>query len=160
MRILLKTVACAVAFLAIGAMAADIYRWTDDDGRTHMSDSVPEKYRDRAKRVDVDRNKPTDQQRTDSLKRTKRDSERANAMEQSRTQDGQDAARSASSAAAGAKRPADPNETSCQKAHREYRESQECYAPFHTATLGVKEEAVKQCGPAVADPSQRCGPAP
>jgi TPP-dependent pyruvate/acetoin dehydrogenase alpha subunit len=152
---------CTGALVVTSAIAGDVYRWTDDEGRAHVSDSVPEKYRERAKRIDVDRSKPTEQQRKDSLNRTKRDKERANAMEQSRTHGAQEAARSAASAASGAPvTKANAKETSCEKAQREFRESQECYAPFRTVNSGVKEEAFKQCGPPVADPSQRCGPAP
>jgi len=157
MRIAMKSVACAIAFMCLGAAAGDVYRWTDDQGRTQMSDSVPEKYRDRARRIDIDKSKPTEQERTESLNRTQRDKERAGAMEKTR-QGGKEAALPAASGASRAKKAANPNETPCEKAYRQYQESQACYAPFHTATAGLKEDAFKQCGAAVADPSPRCGP--
>lgn len=34
---------------ALGSVqAADIYRWVDEQGRTHLSDVVPDRYRDSA----------------------------------------------------------------------------------------------------------------
>jgi hypothetical protein len=159
MRTVGKSLALAIALVAVGAAAAgDVYRWTDDEGRTQVSDTVPEKYRARAKRIDIDKSKPTERERTESLDRTRRDKERAGAMEKSR-QGGKEAAQPAASGPSRAKQAGNPNETPCEKAYREYQESQACYAPFHTATSGgVKEEAFKQCGAPVADPSPRCGP--
>src|SRR5436190_857249 len=34
------------------AGAADIYKWVDKDGRTQLSDKVPEEYKDKAVKVD------------------------------------------------------------------------------------------------------------
>lgn len=42
--------------LVLGAppvLAGDVYVWTDQDGRRQISDVVPEKFRNRAKKVDV-----------------------------------------------------------------------------------------------------------
>ena len=49
---------------ALSAQAAVIYRWVDEDGRTHVSDVVPEKYRKSATRVDSSRSEiPTEQRK-------------------------------------------------------------------------------------------------
>jgi hypothetical protein len=47
----------------------------------------------------------------------------------------------------------------CRMRWREYRLSQDCFAPFLTVN-GIKPDAFQQCGPALPDPSAECGPAP
>src|SRR5688572_22583520 len=45
-------IACLLVLLPVApAGAADIYRWVDENGKVHMSDVVPEKYRKSAKRI-------------------------------------------------------------------------------------------------------------
>src|SRR5262245_969082 len=53
------------ALVAPLAHSADIYRWVDEQGRTHISDTVPERYRGVATRLDAKPIEPTAQQRAE-----------------------------------------------------------------------------------------------
>ena len=48
-RLVLSIICCA---LALVAHATDIYRWVDDQGRTHFADVVPERYKSVATKID------------------------------------------------------------------------------------------------------------
>ena len=39
--------------LSLPAMATDIYRWTDQDGRVNYGDSVPERFKHAARKIDI-----------------------------------------------------------------------------------------------------------
>ena len=62
-----RTAAWIVAASAAwAAHAADIYVWTDDSGKTHIADSVPEKYRKSATRIDSSQFEPTPEQQREA----------------------------------------------------------------------------------------------
>ena len=65
------------ACLAFGASATDIYRWVDENGRTHLSDVVPERYRDAATRIDSRSHELTPEQQREARERSAREAERA-----------------------------------------------------------------------------------
>ena len=140
----------ALALLSLPAGAADIYRWVDENGKVHMSDVVPEKYRKSAKRMDTGSSEVSPENRAAAEARAAADRERAKAS------------------AAAAKRqailhpepiaaPKRPAEDECDKAHRLYKQSVDCFAPFMTTRGTVREEAFNFCT-SLPDPSPRCGP--
>jgi len=142
----------ALALLSLPAGAADIYRWVDENGKVHVSDVVPEKYRKSAKRIDTGPSEVSPENRAAAEARAAADRERAKAS------------------AAAAKRqailhpepiaaPKPPAEPECDKAHRLYKQSVDCFAPFVTTRGTVKEEAFNFCT-SLPDPSPRCGPPP
>lgn len=145
-----KAILLAFALLSPPAGAADIYRWVDDNGKVHISDTVPEKYRKSAKRMDTGGSEVSPENRAAAEARAAADRERAKA-----------------SAAAAERRatrhpdpiavPKPPAETDCESAHRLYKESIDCFAPFITTRGSVKEEAFTFCT-SLPDPSSRCGP--
>lgn len=140
--------------------AADIYRWVDQDGRTHISEVVPEKYRKSATRIDSRQYELTAEQRREAEARVAQEKVRAAEAKQRKARsDAVEAANSASAAAAAgsAPRPATTQGTDCATLRRLYRESQECFAPYRTATGTTKAEAFEKCTP-VADPVLKCGP--
>jgi hypothetical protein len=49
----MKTTAllCLLLSATFAAAGAEVYRWTDEQGRTHYGDSVPDRYRNGAQRV-------------------------------------------------------------------------------------------------------------
>ena len=49
------------------------------------------------------------------------------------------------------------SEEDCRAWRAEYAKSQACFAPYRTATGGIKAEAFRVCGPEVLDPSPECG---
>jgi len=138
--------------------ASDIYRWVDDQGRTHLSDVVPDRYRDSATRVDSRQYELTPQQRRESEDRAAREKARA----ATRVEPGVPASPAPASDGPPpplVKRPVErvTATTSCATWWRLYRESQECFGPFHTVGGGIKPEAFDHCNE-IPSPELRCGP--
>jgi hypothetical protein len=153
--------------VAIGASANDIYRWTDNAGRTHMSDRVPEEYRSRAVRLGAGPGQ-TAAEKEAAATRARRDAERLKAFEAARnTEDarGVEQARAAASAsaaasAAGAARRQAETATKavCDQLFAAYLASDECWGRYRLNSRAVRgEEALQACGEPIADPSRRCG---
>ncbi|MEO8805915.1 MAG: DUF4124 domain-containing protein [Burkholderiaceae bacterium] len=156
----------ALAIAAFGAAfslplhAADVYRWVDENGRTQLSDTVPEKYRKSAVKIDSRRYELSAEQRTEVDARTA--AEKARLDEAQRKKALADAAAAASApASAGsvgktaARKPADPA-TDCETLQRLYRESEDCFAPFKTVGGATKAEAFQKCTVAES-PVTKCG---
>jgi hypothetical protein len=142
--------------------AADIYRWVDENGQTHLSDTVPDKYRNSATRVDPGP-EPTPQQREEAEARAAQQKKRADEEAQRRAREAPDAGGGTAPAApAPAIKPAPPappattSDSNCAELLRRYRESQECFAPYRMANGAIRPEGFQLCGPDVADPSGRC----
>jgi len=149
-----KALLLGFALLSLPAGAADIYRWVDENGKVHISDTVPEKYRKSAKRFDSGQFEVTPQERAAAEARAAADRERA------RTSAAVAAEKAKAAAAQPAARPAAPKppaETDCETAHRLYRESLDCFAPFINSRGATMGEAFKHCT-SLPDPSSRCGP--
>jgi hypothetical protein len=138
------------------AQAEAIYKWTDDQGKVHYSDVVPERYRDIAKPVASGVGDPTAQERQAALARAAATAARLQAS-----------ARAASSAPAAA-RPSDPSvprrpakvpnaDTDCETWERLYKESLDCFGPYRTAHGATRSEGYIHCAPIDAPPS-RCRP--
>lgn len=89
----------AFGLACVGTQASDIFKWVDEKGRTHYSESVPEQY----ERI--------------ATKLVRADTTSSNG----------------------------PKSLSCEARKERYRESQECFAPYRTATGGIKREAFRHC---------------
>ncbi len=146
------------ASLAFGAGATDIYRWVDENGRTHLSDVVPERYRDTATRVDSRSHELTPEQRREARERAAREAERANPAPPAAAQVPLAPAPAALPTAV-VKRPAQTvtENTDCATWWRLYQESQECFGPFRLVGGGIKLEAFEHCNE-IPSPELRCGP--
>jgi hypothetical protein len=145
----------AGAALSFAAQAADIYFWTDESGRTHLSDSVPAAYRKSALRIDSSRFDLTPEQQRDAA------AARASLANKASAPVPQPAPVAAprSAGRAGpppATRPGAPAD--CDALQREYIESLECFAPFVNANGSVKPEGFATCK-SVVNPTQKCGSA-
>jgi hypothetical protein len=150
----------AVLFCAYSlAHANEIYRWVDENGRTHFGDSVPGKYKKSATRVHARQLEPTDAQRRQAAERAAL--ERA-ALERARARPAQEENTRASSRTipseqpAGAGQSGNVNALDCETAQRLYRESMDCFAQYMTLR-GPRAEAFDHCK-VLVDPSSRCGP--
>ena len=139
------------AALSFAAHAADIYRWVDENGRTHLADVVPDKYKATAVRVDSAQFEITPEQRREAQARV--DREKATLAEQARASVPQGGT---APAGIGNASPASAPGSDCEALQRRYRESQECFAPFHNANGSLKVEANKVCK-AVENPTVKCG---
>jgi hypothetical protein len=141
-----------LGLLSLPASAADIYRWVDENGKVHVSDVVPEKYRSSAKRIDSRESEVTPQQRAEAEARAAAERAKAEASAAPAA-----AGNAAQPAAQPAPRPPATAQTECEQAHRLYKESIDCFAPFITSQGTTKGDAFKQCT-SLPDPSPRCGP--
>jgi len=140
--------------------ASDIYRWVDDEGRTHLSDSVPDRYKDSATRVDTRRYELTPEQQREAQDRADRERTRSATIEPAAPAPSEaPAPASAAPPQPPVKRPVErvTANTDCVTWWRLYRESQECFGPFHTVGGGIKPEAFDHCNE-VPGPEPKCGP--
>jgi len=129
-----------------------IWKWTDERGRIHYADVVPEKYRSVAKPVAPDTARPSAQERQAALARAAADKSRASSAVAPSP-----IPAAAPSTPATQRRPArgpDPD-ADCETWTRLYEESLECFGPFRTAHGATRPEAFEHCTPVDAPPS-RC----
>jgi hypothetical protein len=150
---------CAL-LCALSAQAAVIYRWVDENGRTHVSDVVPPKYMKSATRIDSGESAVSPerkQQAEEAAARAKAFADEAARRRQSAQASAP--ATATASAPSTAKRPAQSvtDDTDCETWRRLYRESQDCFGPYRTTRGGTKAEAFEKCNP-VASPELKCGP--
>lgn len=143
------------------ASAGDLYRWVDKNGRTHVSDVVPAAYRDIAEPVDTSASEIPDSQRQEALARAAR--EKQLAEERDRAAQIEQSQRPPPPAKSVELAPPDNSDAECEQLIREYRESQECFAPFMFSRRdgrhrrgGVREEAYLYCK-RVQSPYAKCG---
>ena len=149
-------VACCALWISTG-QAADIYEWIDDQGGMHVSDTVPDKYKSRARKIDSRSSEVSPQQRSEAEAQAAKDKElveKAQAeADAARTRMRRDTGPRDQAAASGAaSKPADD----CPTLQRRYKESQDCFAPYRRDDGTVKPEAFQKCTD-LPDPSPKCG---
>ena len=158
-RLFASSVVALATLLPLSLHAADVYRWVDEDGRTHLSDTVPHKYRGSATRVDTGP-ELTPQQREEAEARAALRKKQAEEEAQRRSREA--AGTGARTAPAAPAPPIQPparstkSASDCAELLRRYRESQECFAPYRMANGAIRPEAFQLCGPDVLDPSGQC----
>lgn len=138
--------------------ATDIYRWVDEQGRTHAGDVVPERYKGVAVRIDSKAFQPSERQRAEAADRAAKDRARWSEIEASRQAQSQSSAASSASLGASTRQAASPTGSECDRLWQEYHQSQVCFAPYQLGGRGIKAEAYSKCKE-VPNPSQKCGPA-
>lgn len=153
------TLAFAALVACASAQAAAIYRWVDEDGRTHVADVVPEKYRATATRIDSGQYEVSPEQRRQAEERAARDKTLAAQSAARRADRAASAPGTKASAPASARRPAQgvTDATDCETWRRLYRESEDCFAPYRTTRGGTRAEAFEKCNP-IPSPELKCGP--
>jgi len=140
--------------VAAQAYSAVIYQWVDEEGKTHFADTVPERFKGTAKRVDPDRYEPSAAQQREAQERAARDK----ALAEPAPKEPAAPPVAAAPPPAAAKRPAvgPTADTDCQTWRRLYQESLECFAPYRTVRGATRAEAYDHCTP-VSGPPTRCG---
>jgi biotin carboxyl carrier protein len=172
-RVSFKTSLRAIAAMALMPAASlcwatDIYRWVDEQGRTHMADAVPERYKASATKINSKRFEVSQSEHLAALERIAKERERlaaeqarveAEAAERARSEAAQRSAAPAPSSAASraASRSGKLSSAECASLWREYFKSQECFAPYRLSGGGIKAEAFDNCTQVVS-PAQQCGP--
>ena len=136
-----------------------MYRWVDENGKVHVSDVVPERYKKTAKRIDS-----TQFEASGADRRAAEDRAAADRAAADRAREQASAAKGAAATAIAPPPPSEqaakgklPSQTECEAAQRRYKESVDCFAPFTNTNGSTRAEAFEKCAP-VPDPSQRCGP--
>ena len=158
--------------------AGEIYRWVDDQGQTQVSDVVPEKYRDRATRINSRKYELTSEQKADARDRAVYEARRArdeNDMQRRAEYEAQaqESARSDLAAQALARARAKTNQTSasdsasagaksqCEDLWRRYHDGVACFSRFAAGNTGgsirIRPEAYQFCTDAPLPPSS-CPP--
>ncbi len=150
------TLAALLAFAAAPALAGDIYKWVDETGRTQLSDSVPEKYKKSATRVDGSRYELTAQERAESSARLEKERAADAAKRKASAQTAAPSAAASASIVSSKQKSEADTKTDCETLRRLYRESQDCFAPYVTTGGATKAEGFQRCTP-VLDPTAKCG---
>ena len=151
--------------------AADIYRWVDDQGQTQMSDVVPEKYRDKATRINSKKYELTSDQKADARDRAVYEAQRARDEKEIRRQaQYEDQARErerrylANQELARARAKANQSSSSdgarnnCEELWRRYNDGVACFSRFAAGNVGggsvrIRPEAYQFCTDAPLPPS-------
>lgn len=133
---------------------AQVYKWVDEHGKVHYGDAPPDHAQSKKKPVKIETPAPSPGERDAALKRAEAERRKLDHLTQSRRNADEKAKHRPATATAGS---APPNETPCQKEWREFRERAACFAPYRTATGGIKAEAYQKCKEAV-QPSSVCPP--
>ncbi|OYU45667.1 MAG: hypothetical protein CFE44_06265 [Burkholderiales bacterium PBB4] len=156
---------CALCLTPSALKAGDIYRWVDDQGRTQMSDVVPEKYRDKATRINSRRYELTPEQKADAGSRARYEAQRArdekelerraqaeseNLELQRQYRAAQDRARSREKSYTNTDGGAESRNGACEEAWRRYNDGVACFSRFATtnvggATVRIRPEAYQFC---------------
>lgn len=164
MKRVLALFTCATLALA-AAHAGDIYRWVDEKGRVQLSDTVPEKFKKSAIRVDSRQYELTPQQRAEAEARAAREKARAaEAAARDAKRAGAAQAEEAAAAASAAKAPAAakpaPPANDCATLRQRYRDNANCYAPFLNVNGTLKPGALEACGEPAPYPARECSSQP
>jgi hypothetical protein len=154
--------ALALLLLASAAGATSICRWVDENGRSQISDNVPQQYRPVASCIDSQLYELSPAQRLEAAQRA------SAALAAQRSRAASKAAGEATvrvpppSVAASqpiAKRPVETvtDATDCQSWWRIFDESGSCFGPYRTIRGGLKPDAFAYCNE-VPSPELKCGP--
>lgn len=157
-RVVAGAVLCALC--STGAFAGTVYRWVDEQGKVHYAEVVPERYRNKARPVDVTSNAPSADQQREAGERAERERAQAEAIAppKSRPPARVTSTSTASRPAPIAKRPAQvpDDRTDCRTWQRLYLESIDCFDPHRTVGGGIKPEAFERCNVVPEPPPDRC----
>lgn len=148
--------AVCMSVLSLSAHAVDMYRWIDGNGKTNISDAVPEKYKKSAQRIDSRRFELSDAQQREAAARTPLTKVTPSpALQPTSGPDNR-------SVSLGGQSPPPPSSNAsssadCVTLREQYRKSQDCFGPYRNANGSIKPEASTHCT-VVTDPNSKCGP--
>lgn len=145
----------SIALFASTAIAADIYRWVDEQGQTHVSDTVPPQYRQRATRVDTSASKVSDEQRAEAAARAAKEKAAVTDNVRPDVPNPPQAVELSTYPKPGASG-IDDKRARCAEWRRAYDRSQACFNQYRTITGAIRSEGYQVCTE-VPDPSSECG---
>jgi hypothetical protein len=148
-----RSPSCIRAVLALSWMAmsvlvpatghAQVYKWTDDKGRVHYGDEVPDDKKGKAKPIDTSKGDITPAQRREGEARAEKNKAAAKAEPARPVVAGSLGATRKPEAPASAPEQ-DPKEK-CRDAWRQYNESAACFDSYRVIGGGLKAEAYQRC---------------
>lgn len=152
-----------IYILALGLLSSSatlatvVYRWVDENGRTHVSDVVPDKYRKLAKPVNLGPYEVSPEDKQQAEERAARDKAAASMRKPGQSEPASQPASATS--ALPTRRPSQgvTSTTDCATWRRLYQESLDCFGPYRTSRGGIKPEAFDNCT-LVPSPDEKCGP--
>jgi len=138
--------ALVAAWFSIAAARAEIYKWTDDNGRVHYGNSIPESQKNKITKTF--KSEPSSSGAQEPVSPAQKLTPKNRSTVESASQ----------SAAQSPPAPAQPStkKSKCEEAWRKYEESQACFAPYVLYKgRGVKAEAFEHCT-VVPQPTETC----
>ncbi|HEY6720842.1 MAG TPA: DUF4124 domain-containing protein [Burkholderiales bacterium] len=127
--------------LSLAAHGADVFGWVDEDGKVHYGDTVPERYKQKAKKLqgaDV-----TSAQRQEAQARLAREQARVESLRRAREAKSDEAQPNTVPSPDIAR--AGDNTNTCEEQLKKYLDSQTCFAPYVIKGGAVKPEAFQNC---------------
>lgn len=112
------------------ANAGDILQWTDENGRRHFGETVPEQYKKSAKKMEAGKTNIMQSQKP------------ANNYVPPPDHDASPAWQPNNNPGAGS---APTGQESCREKMQRYRDSQACFIPYRNENGSLKPEAFKRC---------------
>ena len=132
----------AASLLATPAMA-EMYKWVDENGKTHFGDSVPLKYQQQADKL----NKavaPTDQQKAEAAEAASRTKALAREYDYRNHEKNIEKLKRAEQGKETAEKD-EPKPGSCAAKLKAYHESASCFNRYRNANGSLKAEAYEKC---------------
>jgi Domain of unknown function (DUF4124) len=127
--------------MSLPARADDVFRWIDDDGKVHYGESVPGRYKQNARKVDLTGvGGVSDAQRQEAEARLAKEKAKVDSLQRAREEKAE-AAPSATPSPPDVPQAVDE----CQDQMKKYLASQECFAPYRRANGSLSPEAFEQC---------------
>lgn len=140
---------CSILF-CVSVQAVDIYRWVDEKGQVHFSDSPPEKYKKAARKIDSRQYELSEAEKKDLATRAQNSS--ASIIGQKKEEPKTTSTGTPLTPALG-----QDTQNDCAALFKAYYESQICFAPYKNANGTMKPGAFEHCKQ-VEDPTPKCGP--
>ena len=133
-----------ILFIALSSAtyAAEVFRWVDEKGEVHYGDSVPERYKQKAKKLDSAGPAVTSEQRKEAEARLAREKAAVESMSKAR-ESNSSGSQPGAAAAPNSKRAA--GDAGCAEQMKKYQESLACFDAYRNANGSIKAEASKNC---------------
>ena len=140
--------------LSFAAQADEIFRWVDEKGKVNYGTSVPEKYRDKGRKLESESPDDLKARRRDAEARVAREKAAAEATGKPQTGESNSAktaAVPAKSASAAPKAKQLGSDATCAELWNEYKASIDCFAPYVRGNGTVQPEGFEKC-PTIKQP--------
>ena len=140
-------------WFGLAAYAAEIYRWVDENGRTHFSDKPPQQTKRPVARIDSQQFEISPEQRQSAEAHAAAEKARLADIANRKEPEAPISSLPAPKASSTGFKPA---ATECATLLQRFKDHSECMAPFMNVGGSFKPNAFETCGPAVPYPAKEC----